>query len=65
MKSPREIWVIESKLKKNKTGWWPQSDKVFQEKRFAREFLEDYKPKYKQFDFRIVRYTPSRQSIKK
>lgn len=56
----REIWIIESKLKKNKAGWWPQADKTFQEKRFAKDTLEELKGEFKNFDFRLARYLPEK-----
>ncbi|MFQ5482863.1 MAG: hypothetical protein ACE5ER_08895 [Nitrospinaceae bacterium] len=58
METPREIWVIESKLKKNSGGWWPQADKIYQEKRFAKVGLDELKQEFKHFDFRMVRYLP-------
>ena len=60
MEPTREIWVIESKLKINKEGWWPQSDKTFQEKRFAKDTLDELKAEFKNFDFRLARYLPER-----
>ncbi len=60
MQPEREIWIIESKLKKKKDGWWPQADKTFQEKRFAKETLDDLKSEFKNFDFRLMRYLPEK-----
>ncbi len=60
MEPVREIWIIESKLKKNKDGWWPQADKTFQEKRFGKDTLDELKSEFKNFDFRLARYLPEK-----